>query len=314
MKTQTTYIDAGIQDTSRPAERPPKTNWKMEVVKKGLFTLQHIAPEKTSEIIWHYFSKPGKVKFTSAQQELVENTTARKVNYGKHKVVTYQWGDTGPKVLLCHGWRSKAADFRRMIESLVQVQAGYVVEGIDMTAHGQSEGTHTALPEFRDILKDHYLANGPYEALIGHSLGGLAAGILSSEISPALQPKQLFVLSSPPFVRYFFHDTIRELGYKDSVYEEMCKLVEKNYAQPVEYFDLRDKAEKLQNINVHLIYDHQDHIVPYQRGEELREAFPNAHFVQTKGLGHYKIIASPEVISYIRRQLDAQREQKKASL
>ena len=72
MKEKRTTIDAGIQDTSRPSERPPKSNWKTKMIQKGLATLQHISPTKTAEVVWYYFTKPGSVRFKESHLELLE--------------------------------------------------------------------------------------------------------------------------------------------------------------------------------------------------------------------------------------------------
>lgn len=303
MTQATTTIDAGTQDMSRPSERPPKSNWKVELLKKSLFTLQYVSPRKTSEIVWHHFTKPGKVRFTQPQEDLISRAKITTTTYRGHQIQAYRWGDKGPRILMCHGWRSKMADFRRMIEGLVA--AGYVVDGLDMTAHGKSEGKHSALPEFRDLLKNHFVENGPYKAMIGYSLGGLASGIVASELSKDLQPEQLFMIASPPYVRYFFHDVIKDLGYRDEVFEEMCKLVDKNYHEPIDYFDMRKKIDAIPNTTLHLIYDENDQTVPFDRGLELYKHYPKAQFVHTKGLGHYKIIAFPEVIAYVISALKA---------
>lgn len=297
MKKLTTYIDAGTVDTSRPKDRPPKTNWKVELLKKGLFSLQHIAPRKTSEIIWHHFTKPGSARFTPPQLALMEQAQITYTTYRGHQIVHYRWGTEGPKVLLSHGWRSKVLDFRRMIEALVA--SGFVVEGIDMKAHGQSEGKHTGLPEFRDILKGHYVKSGPFHAVIGYSLGGLAAGLALSEVAEILHPKHLVLMATPPFARYFFYETVRDLGYREAVYEEMCQMVERNYFEPVDYFDLRNKMGSFPASQVHLIYDEHDSTVTLERGQELHQALPTAHFLHTKGLGHYQIIAHEEVIDQV---------------
>lgn len=301
MQTITTHIDAGAQDMSRPAERPPKSNWRIEMVKKALSALQHVSPSRTSEIVWHYFTQPGKVRFKDSQMELLNKAERIDTNYRGFKIAGYRWGTAGPKILLTHGWRSKIADFRRMIEFLVE--AGYVVEGLDMKAHGLSEGKHTALPEMRDIIKDHYVKHGPYEAVIGYSIGGLAAGMVTSELSANVQPKHLIIISGPPFVSYFFKDIIDDLGYNNAVFEEMCKLVNKNYHQPVEYFDLRNKKQALEGVNLTLIYDEQDTTVPFTRGEEMKSHFPDASFIKSTGLGHYKIIAYDDVFKAILTQL-----------
>ncbi|MEQ8474404.1 MAG: alpha/beta hydrolase [Marinoscillum sp.] len=303
MRKEIIKIDAGTQDMSRPAERPPKSNWRMEMVKKALSALQLVSPSKTADIVWHYFTQPGRVRFKDKQNELIAKATRIDTTYQGFNIAGYRWGTDGPKILLTHGWRSKIADFRRMIEFLVE--AGYVVEGLDMKAHGLSEGKHTALPEMRDVIKNHYIKNGPYEAVIGYSIGGLAVGLVTSELSANVQPKHLIIISAPPFVSYFFKDIIDDLGYNKAVFKEMCKLVDKHYHQPVEYFDLRNKKEELMNVDLTLIYDEQDATVPFYRGQELYADFQNAQFVQTKGLGHYRIIAHEALFQLILQRLES---------
>ncbi len=297
MKDTTTYIAVENEDMSRPADRPEKTNWKIELIKKGLGVLQHASPRKSAEIIWHYFTLPGGVKFSEPQKKLMSEAEIIETNYKGDKITAYRWGSEGPKVLICHGWRSKIADFRRMIKAFVEL--GYVVEGIDMRAHGQSEGKHTALPEYRDIIKNHYAKHGPYETVIGYSLGGIASGIVLNELSNVMHPKHYYLLSAPPYVRYFFKDIINEIGCNESVYDAMCDLVETYYHQNIDYFDLRDKVGMLKDIKTHLMYCEDDTMVPFSKGEELETIWPSASFVHAKGLGHYKIIANSSIIKYI---------------
>lgn len=291
-------IVAENQDTSRPLERPSKTNWKLETLKYMLKVLQYVSPSKTSEIVWSYFTKPIKARFTGPQESILAKAEKNSVSYFGHDLVTYKWGTEGPKVLLSHGWNSKIADFRRMIEALVE--KGYVVEGIDMKAHGKSPGTHTALPEIRDILKNYYVQNAPYQAVVGYSIGGLAMGVMLSELSKEIQPKNLFVIAAPSNTRYFFKEVVKEeLGFRDKVYEEMCEMVETHYHQRIDYFDMRSLGSKIGSENIHLIYDEDDQTVPFDRGLEMLETFPEATFVHAKGLGHYKIIAYQDVIDHV---------------
>ena len=304
MKTKlnpTTFIDVGNIDKSRPASRPPKTNWKVELLKKGVQVLQHVSPRTASEIVWSQFTYPGKVAFTEKQQQLIAKAHKSSISYLGHEIVTYRWGSEGPKILLSHGWRSKIADFRALIETLIA--AGFVVEGLDWKAHGNSGGSRTALPEMRDILKNFYVQNAPYHAVVGYSIGGLAAGITLSEISKDLLPKKTILIAAPPFIRYFFKEIISDLGFSHKVYEEMCGLVGKNYHEPIDYFDIRSKARHFEDHELHLIYDETDETIPFERGLEMQETFPFAKFVHTKGLGHYKIISHQEILTYLQKNL-----------
>ncbi len=188
-----------------------------------------------------------------------------------------------------------------MIEAFLA--QGYVVEGIDMKAHGASEGKHTALPEFRDMLKAHYVKNAPYQAVIGYSMGGAATGIMLSELSPALHPAKVFLIATPPYVKHYFKTAVTHAGCNDQTYEELCNLVEKEYNQSIEYFDLTKKSLELADTNIHFVYDENDSVVPFDQGEQLRAHFPNSHLLHTKGIGHYRIIAQQEVIDYILEEM-----------
>jgi len=295
-------IQGNGKNIKRPASHPRKSNWKINLLRKGLPLLQYVSASQVAKIIWKYFTRPGKARFSEAQAALVEQAATGTIMYQGHQIATYRWGAEGPKVLLCHGWRSKAADFRRMIAALVE--QGYVVEGIDMKAHGNSDGEYTALPEFIDIFKEYYVKNGPYHTIIGYSMGGITAGMTLSEITADIHPEHLILIAFPPYVRYFFYDIVKDTGCNDRVYRRFCDLVEKHYHQSVDYYDLREKLPLLTQSNIQLIYDEDDRTIPIAKGEELGRHLPNATFVRTQKMGHYQVIANEKVINYITQAIN----------
>ena len=290
------YISVELPNKDRPAERPPKTNWKIELITVIMKGLQHLSPRMVARVVWHFFTLPGKAYFNSQQDKLLEQAVRSETIYQGDKIVSYRWKGAGPRVLFCHGWRSKAADFRKMIQAFLN--EGYEVEAIDCRAHGHSEGSHSALPEFRDIIKDHIEQNGPADIMIGYSMGGASLGIALSELPKTCHPSQLFLLAAPPFVRFFFEDVINQVGLKKKVLDKMIVMMENHYGQHLDYFDLRTKPE-LNSITKHLIYCEDDETVPFKKGLELFETMENGSLVQARGFGHYKIISQAEIIRYI---------------
>lgn len=294
-----TYISVELADRGRPKERPPKTNWKTEIIKKALLVFQYASPKKTAGVMWHYFTKPGKVNFSDSQNQLIDKAEISEMIYKGDRIVTYRWGTKGPKVLLVHGWRSKMADYRKLIEAYLS--AGFVVEGLDNKAHGKTEGEHSSLPEYRNILKEYMAKNGSYHTVVGYSVGGIAAGIVLSEISKELQPKHFFLLATPAYIQFFFENIVSELGCNASVYKAFINRVEHLYHQPIDYFDLRTKVEELKGIEKHFIYCEDDETIPFKQGRELFDLHENKHFVQAKGFGHYKILSHEKIVKYILR-------------
>lgn len=306
---ETTIIEsiATTEVKPRPAGKKKK-NLQRELLVKSLQTLQYVAPKLTSSIIWNQFTKTPRPKFNDKQKELVQTAEVSTIQYMGCALKAYRWLPTNPgpnpkKVLLAHGWGSKIADFRKMIGTLRS--QGYVVEGIDMKAHGSSEGTHTALPEMRDVLKNYYVKEGPFHAVVGYSIGGLAAGITINELGLSWHPKHLVIIATPPYTRYFFKEIIEQVGCTDKVYEEMCEMVYEHYFQPIDYFDLRTKADQLKHLDIHLVYDEHDKTVPFSKALELTEVLPS-RFVHVKGTDHNKIIADEKVIGYIAKALEQQ--------
>jgi pimeloyl-ACP methyl ester carboxylesterase len=292
-----TFITAQLENIGRPAERPPKTNRTIEFIKWTLRRVQHVAPGLAARVIWHYFTKPGPVRFTDGQAAMIGRAELGTMTYKGDTIVTYKWGHSTKRAFLAHGWRSKTVDFRRMIESFLD--AGYEVHGFDLRAHGKSEGTHSAMPEYRDLLKTYFENHAPFDVVVGYSLGGIAAGMAISELPERFYPGWFYALAAPPYIRYFFKDMINDVGCNEAVYERMCELVEKYYGKSIDYFDLRLKNPKLRNIKKHLIYCEDDVVVPIGKGQELFETLDNVSFVHTRGLGHYQILAYKEVIDYI---------------
>ena len=297
-----TFLDVGEIDRGRPAGRPPKTNKKVEFMKKVLRGTQYVAPRWTAKQIWMEFTRAAKTPWREAQKEMVKSATITPLTYRDKTIYHYRWGKLGgPTVLLVHGWRSKIIDFRRLIQALVN--EGYVVEGIDMPAHGDSEGTHSALPEFYDVLNTYASSGAPYHAVIGYSLGGLAAGLWTANLPKEKKPQQLVFLAAPPYARYFFEDIVNDLKLNQRVYHKFCGMVEEHYGASIDFFDLREQLHKLENISLHLAYDEVDETVPFDRGQSLWNQLPHATFLHGKGLGHYKIISHFDVISYVIERL-----------
>ncbi len=297
-----TFIDAGKQDMSRPKERPKKKTWKTQMTKSFLQIYQYVAPRRVAEIIWGYFTKPITPRFTEAHQEIMAEAKQSNITYKGFRLVAYQWGSGSKRILLSHGWNSKIADFRRMINHFVK--EGFEVHGVDMKAHGQSEGVRSALPEFRDVLKAYVLSHGKFDAIVGYSLGGISAGIAIDELDQPHRPDHFFVIATPPYTRYFFEHVVKnDAGCNHQVYEHLSEMVEEHYKESIDYFDLRKKQSSLSKLQLHLIYDEQDKTVPFSKGEEMKSHFPEAHWVHTRGLGHYKVIAYHEVIEYIEKNI-----------
>lgn len=74
------------------------------------------------------------------------------------------------KVLILHGWLSRAAYMVRLIRALHQ--EGYDVYALDFPAHGEAKGMQLTWTEATAIIRATLNEHGPFYAAIGHSFGG----------------------------------------------------------------------------------------------------------------------------------------------
>jgi pimeloyl-ACP methyl ester carboxylesterase len=99
---------------------------------------------------------------------------------------TLNWGDraaAGPRVLLLHGLPSSAGTWWRVADGLAA--AGWSVTAADLRGHGTSPRTVSyALEAYAaDVLRVDPGAAGPWDLVIGHSLGA-AVSVVATDQQP----------------------------------------------------------------------------------------------------------------------------------
>ena len=119
------------------------------------------------------------------------------------RVRVYRWGNTGPAVLLAHGWGGHAAQWQPLVAPLLA--AGMRVIAFDALSHGGSDAgargaSQTSVVEMSHSLLATAWHAGPIHAVIAHSLGSAALALAVREGLPATQwgenSEALFLTSS----------------------------------------------------------------------------------------------------------------------
>lgn len=117
-------------------------------------------------------------------------------------LAVYEWGSGDRTVLLIHGWRGRASQFAPLVRELVS--EGHHVVSFDAPAHGASPGGPTDIRDWVAAAELLERLHGPFHAIVGHSLGALAALTVART---SLQTPRVAVVSgvgSPdPFITEF---------------------------------------------------------------------------------------------------------------
>ena len=213
---------------------------------------------------------------------------------GKRKIARYHWGNTGPIVLLVHGWNGRGTQLVPFIEPLLD--AGYQVLSFDAPGHGHSDGKTTSGMEIIQALQ--YLArkHGPFKAVITHSFGGLCA---AAALAQGMAAHQAVFIAPPANLLGLldkFSDALRLNGKTTQVIQA---LGEQQFGADIwAHVSTISNASKL-TIPGLIIHDEQDQEVPWQEGAAVAQAWVNARWMKTSGLGHRRILRDRNVLNTI---------------
>ncbi len=153
-----------------------------KLIRLYLRSLARIAPRTAGRQAYRLFSTPLKRASVPSKVEAVMSRAKRfDVESGGLQVAAYRWrppagaapAQPAPRVLLAHGWQSRAARLAVWVEPLLA--AGFEVVAFDGPAHGESAGRQANPMVFAQAMSAVAERVGPVSACVGHSLGGFAA-------------------------------------------------------------------------------------------------------------------------------------------
>lgn len=220
-------------------------------------------------------------------QKLIEIPSINK------KVMTYQYGKSEKKILLSHGWSGRGTHLFKIADELIKV--GYSTISFDAPAHGKSPGKTTIMSEFVETISEMERQFGPFEAAVGHSLGGMS---LLNATKKGLAINRLAVIGSGDIIQDILNDFVAKLELKPNVSTQLRLHFEKKYSVEMENYSAHKSAAELK-IPVLVIHDKNDPEVSIEAAIHIHKHLKNGELFLTESLGHRKILGNAEVIEKI---------------
>jgi len=243
------------------------------------------------------------LRYQSPEKELKAGSFGEffTVTAANKRIQCYKWGSSEKTVVVIHGWAGRATQFRRFVKPLLA--AGYQVVGFDGPAHGRSEGKKTNILEFGETLEKIYEVVGIPEAIIAHSFGGPVSLVSAMN---GLQIKTLVTIASPTIAEDILDSYLQIINGSVRTKEFFKKEVVRQTGKPFYEFSSLYAIKNInQKINLLLVYDEDDREISLMHPQALMQAYPTAELMQTKGLGHNRILKDDTVIkgivTYIQR-------------
>ena len=219
-------------------------------------------------------------------------TTRSQVEIDGRRVAVYEWGNVqaGPRVLLAHGWSSYALRFLPWVHALRG--AGYAVVAFDQPGHGRSDTGRCTLACFARTL--HRVADryGPFEAIVGPSMGGTAAMLALADGAHARRMVLIAPAADPDAATTRF---ARQVGLVGGIVPRIQRHLEVQTGVTVHELTAHLRVPSLA-VPALIVHDLDDPEVPWEEGESYARHWPGAHLLSTEGLGHNRVVNEPATI------------------
>lgn len=225
------------------------------------------------------------------------------------EVETYRWppqgGSDRPPVLLVHGWASRATHLAAIVRALNR--AGRTCVGFDAPAHGGSPGTTTSMPQVIRAMRTVAAAFGPVDAVVGHSFGGMAAGLAFAERPEPgvpLSAGALALIAAPSRIDSMTLRFLHGEGLPNGRMAGLHRVLKDGHGYDPAEFDTVRVANRLPP-RLLVAHDQGDPEMPIADAERLAAARPDAEFLRTERLGHLRILFARPVLAALVRMIEA---------
>jgi len=244
--------------------------------------LSFVAPKKAVQKAYAVFSTPRKGKIQiDAIPEVLKSAEAVAFDFEGKIIQTYLWKGNETVLFLIHGWESNSARWKKALPYILK--SGYTIVAIDAPAHGLSSGKDFNAHKYTEFI--HHVAKmyNP-KILIGHSIGGKAC-LHYQTIHNNLNVEKIVVLGAPSDFKVIFENYVSLLGLNSKVNSELINFYKENYNlsnQEIEGPLFSD----YKNLKGLIAHDIEDKVVAFAEAKKNSNAWKEAIFIETKGLGH----------------------------
>lgn len=263
-----------------------------------LFTgkiLNKISPYLASRFAAKLFLRPLKYKLPKREQKMDRESKQEKLllpESGK-EIITYKYGNSQKKILLVHGWSGRGTQLAVIAEALLE--RGYSSISFDAPGHGKAAGNMSMMPYFVEAIHLLYEKHGPFEAAIGHSLGGMSC---LRAVKDGVSLNKLVIIGTANSVTQITREFVQNLQLDKEVAKRMKTYFDAEFGEDMDNYSGAVSAAGVK-IPTLVIHDTEDVDVHVSSAYEIKEALSNGEIYITEGLGHRRILGDEKVMEKI---------------
>jgi pimeloyl-ACP methyl ester carboxylesterase len=260
----------------------------------GLYlnVLSYINLEKAKNKAYQLFSQPRKGRINKEKlPKTLQNVTYETFEYQNEKFQTYIWqGTRGAAerseanddiILLVHGWESNASRWKKLLNHLKPL--GKTIIAIDGPAHGLSEGKEFNAPKYAEYINVLTQKYQP-QTVIAHSVGGAAVAYFLNKYKNSSIEK-VILLGAPSDFKILSDNFINLLSLNNRIKEQLEDFYFQKFNIHIDDFSGHKFAKNFTQ-KAFIAHDTEDKVVLIDEGRKYANAWKNAIYIETNGLGH----------------------------
>lgn len=251
-----------------------------------------ISPKLVTLFAAKLFTTPTKYKVPKRELKMENKSLQMKLQIPEiqKEIVLYEYGQSERKILLVHGWAGRGTQLFKIADALLE--ANFKTISFDAPAHGKSEGSTAVMMDFIASIKEIDKKYGPFEGIVGHSLGGMAT---LNAIKEGINVKKGVIIGSGDIISDVINDFIAKLKLKPVIGHKLRTHFESKYQDNMNNYSASHAAKKVE-IPILVIHCKDDPEVPLTAAQNINNHLAQGELLVTEGLGHRKILGNTHVI------------------
>lgn len=222
--------------------------------------------------------------------------------YPRHHVIHHfkpKKNSNSKKVLIAHGWMSRAAYMIRL--TLALQKQGYDVYALDFPAHGDSAGMQLTWIDAVSVLQETINQHGPFYAVIGHSFGGsmllntlnLAGQLPECKLEST--PERAVLIASPTCMRSPVKSIAKSFKLSSSGYLQLRDLIRHQAPIDTKLVQLRKFVKREPETEFLCIHGELDATVSTRESIAFCNQYKNAQLALLPDADHVSVLMDERV-------------------
>lgn len=151
------------------------------------------------------------------------------------------------------------------------------------------------MPFFIESVHEIARHFGPFEAAIGHSLGGMS---LLRAVKDGFNINRLVIIGTANSITHITKTFAKNLGLNSNVAAKMKSYFDEKFGEDMDNYSGAISAQGIK-IPTLIVHDENDIDVDVSSAYEIDQSLENGELFITKGLGHRKILGNSKAINKI---------------